>query len=400
MFVPFGRGNWWNVTKAMLLRAVYMMLWTCTIIGFPIKYYAYRMVPYLLAENPHLKPTEAILLSRRMMDGNKWRCFVLDLTLYLHWSLIPTVLAAMLGTGAGLLTGKIVLCQSIATVLTGLLSLLFVNGYKSAVYTELYVALRQAQIDAAAPLADRFTVQAFGEAAPTGAKPRLPDADVHLPEDPVFHFAQHHKLNYNRHYSIRTLILLFFAFLDRRLAVGGRAAYRHQGYVRQPRHHARSLAADLWRGRRDRAVLLRKLFTRPVATFFVSMVLCSIIEYFTSWYLEFTKGIRWWDYSGYFMNLNGRICLEGAVTFGLACCAVVYFAGPLLGGLIDKLSPAKQNTICAVLIALFAADAVYSHFHPNEGAGITDYNDWQSQEGGSQPAAEAALSASTAPKHG
>ena len=400
MFVPFGRGNWWNVTKAMLLRAVYMMLWTCTIIGFPIKYYAYRMVPYLLAENPHLKPTEAILLSRRMMNGNKWRCFVLDLTLYLHWSLIPTVLAAMLGTGAGLLTGKIVLCQSIATVLTGLLSLLFVNGYKSAVYTELYVALRQAQIDAAAPLADRFTVPAFGEAAPTGAKPRLPDADVHLPEDPVFHFAQHHKLNYNRHYSIRTLILLFFAFSiagwlwEVALHIVTKGMFVNRGTMLGPWLPIYGAGGAIV------LFLLRKLFTRPVATFFVSMVLCSIIEYFTSWYLEFTKGIRWWDYSGYFMNLNGRICLEGAVTFGLACCAVVYFAGPLLGGLIDKLSPARQNTICAVLIALFAADAVYSHFHPNEGVGITDYNDWQSQEGGSQPAAEAALSASTAPRHG
>ena len=96
------------------------------------------------------------------------------------------------------------------------------------------------------------------------------------------------------------------------------------------------------------------------------------------------------------MNLNGRICLEGAVIFGLACCAVVYFAGPLLGGLIDKLSPAAQNTLCAVLVALFAADAVYSHFHPNQGAGITDYNDWQADES----AAEAALTASSAPKHG
>lgn len=61
------------------------------------------------------------------------------------------------------------------------------------------------------------------------------------------------------------------------------------------------------------------------------MVVCSIIEYFASWYLEKAHGIRWWDYSGYFMNLNGRICLEGAVVFGLACCLVVYFVGPLLG---------------------------------------------------------------------
>ena len=397
MFAPFGRGKWWNVTKAMLLRSIYQLLWCFTVIGFPIKYYSYRMVPYILAENPAVKPTEAIRLSRQMMDGSKWRCFVLDLTIYLHWTFIPMVIATVLGTAAGLLTGEIVLCQSIAAALTGVLSLLFVNGYRSASYTAVYAALRQAQLDAGAPGSDAFIVPAFGEAMPEGKKPRLPDADVHLPADPVFHFAQEHKLDYKRHYSIRTLILLFFAFSIAGWLWEVTLHIVTKGMLGQPRHHARPLAADLRRRRRARALPAQKAVpTRPVATFFVSMALCSVIEYFTSWYLEYTKGIRWWDYSGYFMNLNGRICLEGAVIFGLACCAVVYFAGPLLGGLIDKLSPAAQNTLCAVLVALFAADAVYSHFHPNQGAGITDYNDWQADES----AAEAALTASSAPKHG
>ena len=396
MFAPFGRGKWWNVTKAMLLRSIYQLLWCFTVIGFPIKYYSYRMVPYILAENPAVKPTEAIRLSRQMMDGSKWRCFVLDLTIYLHWTFIPMVIATVLGTVAGLLTGEIVLCQSIAAALTGVLSLLFVNGYRSASYTAVYAALRQAQLDAGAPGSDAFIVPAFGEAMPEGKKPRLPDADVHLPADPVFHFAQEHKLDYKRHYSIRTLILLFFAFSiagwlwEVTLHIVTKGMLVNRGTMLGPWLPIYGAGGALV------LFLLKKLFTRPVATFFVSMALCSVIEYFTSWYLEYTKGIRWWDYSGYFMNLNGRICLEGAVIFGLACCAVVYFAGPLLGGLIDKLSPAAQNTLCAVLVALFAADAVYSHFHPNQGAGITDYNDWQADES----AAEAALTASSAPKHG
>ena len=127
-----------------------------------------------LRENPQAKPTEAIQLSRQMMNGNKWRCFVLDLTLYLHWTFLPTLLASILGTGIGMLTGRIVLCQSIATVAVGLLSLLFVNGYKSAAYTALYAALRQAQLDSDAPLSSLFTVPAFGEAAPEGPGPSCP----------------------------------------------------------------------------------------------------------------------------------------------------------------------------------------------------------------------------------
>ena len=377
MFAPFGRGCWWNVTKGMLLRSVYLSLWMLTIVGFPIKYYAYRMVPYILAENPQARPSEAILLSRQMMAGQKWRCFVLDLTFLLHWSFLPTLLANILGFVIGLATNTLPLCQVLANTAVGMLGLLFVNGYISATYTALYIALRQAQLDAGTPLSGLFIVPAFGEAMPTGPKPKLPDADVHLPEDSVFHFTQEHRLDYKRHYSIRTLILLFFAFSfvgwvwEVALHIVTSGTFVNRGTMLGPWLPIYGTGGALV------LFLLRRLFTRPVATFLVSMVLCSIIEYFTSWYLEVTKGIRWWDYSGYFMNLNGRICLEGAVIFGLGCCAVVYFAGPLLAGMIDKLSPARQNALCAVLIALFAADAAHSHFHPNAGEGITEYNDWQ-----------------------
>ena len=46
---PFGRGRWWNTTKGILLKNVYLLLWALTIVGFPIKFYSYRMTPYLLA---------------------------------------------------------------------------------------------------------------------------------------------------------------------------------------------------------------------------------------------------------------------------------------------------------------------------------------------------------------
>ena len=397
MFSVFGRGRWWNVTRGAFLKSLYLTLWAFTLVGFPIKFYAYRMVPFILAENPDTPASEAILLSRRMMKGQKWRCFVLDATFFLHWTYIPILVAAIGSTAIGLATGKLALCQSIATVLTGLLSLLFVNGYKSATYAQLYLALRQSVKDAGDPLAAYLNVDEFAGEAPSGEKPRLPDADVTLPADPIFHFAQQHKINYLRHYSIRTLILLFFTFSivgwmwEVMLHIVSKGMLVNRGTMLGPWLPIYGAGGALV------LFLLRRLFRRPVATFLVSMVLCSIIEYFTSWYLEMTKGIRWWDYSGYFMNLNGRICLEGAVTFGLACCLVVYFAGPLIASLIDRIPPATQNVLCVVLLGLFAADMVYSHFHPNQGAGITDYNDWQNVDEGTEAAG---FSASTPPTHG
>ena len=375
MFTPFQRGNWWNVTKAMLLQTVYMVLWMLTLVGGFIKTYSYRMVPYILAENPQAKPREVIRLSRRMMKGNKWRCFLIDLTFILQWTVIPSFIAYTAAFCIGLATGKILLVTSIVGLLTGLLSLFFVNAYKAATYAELYIALRRETLQSEEPLRVLFTVPAFDPVEQTpAAGAAVPQAPA-LADETVFHLKHHHKFDYNRHYTIKSIILLFFAFSfvgwawEVGLHIATQGILVNRGTMLGPWLPIYGAGGALV------LVLLKKLFKHPVATFFVSMVLCSIIEYVTSWYLEFSKGIRWWDYSGYFMNLNGRICLEGAVVFGLGCCAVVYFAGPALGALIDRLSSPVQLVLCAVLVALFASDAAYSHLHPNTGKGITDYDD-------------------------
>lgn len=374
MFTPFHRGNWWPTVKAMLTQSILQLLWTLTIAGGFIKFYSYRMTPYILAENPKATPLEAVTLSRRMMHGSKWRCFLLDATFILQWVALPTLVASPLAIIAGLSLGHTALFVSLTGVATCALALLFVNGYRAATYTELYLALREQAIAREEPLAALFTVPQFGGAVMGEA------ADA-----AVFHVKhQRKKFDYNRRYSIKTLILLFFSFAfigwlwEVSLHVVTQGVLINRGTMLGPWLPIYGAGGALV------LLLLKKLFKNPVATFFVSMLLCSVIEYGTSWYLEVTKGVRWWDYSGYFMNLNGRICLEGAVVFGLGCCAVVYFAGPALGGLIDRLTSPVQLVLCAVLVALFSTDAVYSHFHPNTGKGITDYNDWQT---GDAPAA-------------
>lgn len=108
--------------------------------------------------------------------------------------------------------------------------------------------------------------------------------------------------------------------------------------------------------------------------FFSTIVLCGGVEYFTSWFLEVTKdGQRWWDYSGYFLNLNGRICAEGLLVFGLGGMVIVYVAAPLLDNMVDKVPAKILVPVCVALTIVFAADQIYSFKHPNVGQGITDY---------------------------
>lgn len=118
-------------------------------------------------------------------------------------------------------------------------------------------------------------------------------------------------------------------------------------------------------------ILLRKVFKNAICTFFLTMMLSAIIEYSTSWALEKMNGVRWWDYSGYFMNLNGRICLEGIVVFGIGGCMIVYIVAPNLERIIKKINLNFKLILCTVLIAFFIVDAVYSIDHPNMGKGVT-----------------------------
>lgn len=53
--------------------------------------------------------------------------------------------------------------------------------------------------------------------------------------------------------------------------------------------------------------------------------------------------------------------------------AIVYLLAPVLDNRLRRLKPAVAIPLCAVLLAVFVGDQVYSSHHPNAGAGITDY---------------------------
>lgn len=118
-------------------------------------------------------------------------------------------------------------------------------------------------------------------------------------------------------------------------------------------------------------ILFHSLRKKPVRVFFLSAFVCSVLEYFTSYFLERRWGIRWWDYSGHFFNLNGRICLIGAVTFGLFGTILVCLFLPLYEKIYHRLSKKWLAAICILLLLAFAADGAYCAMRPNVGYGIS-----------------------------
>mgnify|MGYP003300863506 CR=1 FL=1 len=115
--VAFKNGVYMNVVKTMFKMTIEIFLWSCLLFvpGF-IKSYEYRMVRYIVAENPNISWEDAKQLSINMMEGNKMAAFVLDLS-FLGWKILGAFTC-------------------------GLLSIFWVNPYKCLTDAELYLTLR------------------------------------------------------------------------------------------------------------------------------------------------------------------------------------------------------------------------------------------------------------------
>lgn len=86
-------------------------------------------------------------------------------------------------------------------------------------------------------------------------------------------------------------------------------------------------------------LFLKKYQNDILALFIMTVVFCCIIEYFTSLILEKLFNLRWWDYSKNKFNLNGRICLEVGVLFGVGGIFIIKIFNPIVFnflGLINK----------------------------------------------------------------
>ena len=107
-------------------------------------------------------------------------------------------------------------------------------------------------------------------------------------------------------------------------------------------------------------LLLIKYQSDPLLLFTMSIVICSILEYFTSYIMEKIFKARWWDYSRRNFNINGRICLETMIPFGLLGMLIIYVINPVFVNLLARLSPNLTYTLAVILSAIYIADNIIS----------------------------------------
>lgn len=97
-------------------------------------------------------------------------------------------------------------------------------------------------------------------------------------------------------------------------------------------------------------------------TFLISFLLCGLVEYFTSWFMEKRFHARWWDYSTKPMNLNGRVWIGNLILFGIGGVAIIHLINPFLYSVINGMTTTVKEILSIVLLAVFAVDYVMTHF--------------------------------------
>lgn len=410
---PYTTRSWTQIAWNMFVTSLYRFLWSLTIVGGFIKRYSYAMVPYILAENPKLKANQVVTLSRRMMNGHKWELFVADLS-FLGWDVLD-------------------MCT------VGISGLLYSNPYKATFYGEYYARRREEALAENMEGVDLLCdVYLYEKASGSLLQESYPEITRELMEgnlrkfpeqkgftgflskwfgielfhnDRIEEYEKNQAMQYqlelgqaildgksypgklapapmayklrksismysNRSYSLLNLIYIFFVMsfvgwvweVSLHLIEDGQ--FVNRGVLHGPWLPIYGSGSILI------LVLLKHFRKNPAIQMLLTMVVCGVVEYTSAWFLEIKyNGQKWWDYSGYFLNLDGRICAEGLLVFGLGGVAIVYFLAPIIDNLLRQVNPKALFLVAIMLVSIFSFDQIYSSKHPNTGRGIsTDRN--------------------------
>lgn len=96
--------------------------------------------------------------------------------------------------------------------------------------------------------------------------------------------------------------------------------------------------------------------SNPVELFFAGMILTCTLEYIVSWILEKMFDKRWWDYTGWPLNINGRVCLIGGVAFGTFSVLFIKYIEPFTTQLMMSLNQRTVTMLTALILAAMAFD--------------------------------------------
>ena len=337
----FNKEYYLNIVKSVIVLDVYKFLWSLTLIGGIVKSYSYRMVNFIIAENPKIKPLNALTLSRKMMNHYKMNAFLIDLS-FLGWNILRISTIGVAG--------------------------ILVDPYYNFTYVEFYYLLRKDYIEDGLKYSEKFNDHVLFDNV---------NREIYYP---VPEYLEKIKRDYENTYpdfEFSKIILFFFFFsiigwlweVFYFIVIKGQLVNR--GFLRGPWLPIYGFGCALLI-LFTKSKKLRKLLNSPVWTFIFITIFCTALEYITSYVIEKHTGVRYWDYSKLFMNINGRVCLKNSIFFGIGGSLCIYIIGPAFSKHIEIIPKKIRYLLVTILVITISLDFAYSIINLHTGEGITE----------------------------
>lgn len=391
-----------HVAFVKLVKSIILTVMNFTVVGGIYFYYAYFLVDYILAENPTISLKDAFSLSRNMMKEHKFECFKWQLSMA-GWYILDVCTFGMSAIFYSNMYRMSVMCEFYTLRRKEFQSAILNDTYlfekpSSALmrntYSDVIAALNAKNpIENAYTGIKKFLCDNFGIIFHLSSKEKQYErytynkmeaetmiTEVYLlcypvrlsPIEEEYKKSNLRVLHPNRNYTITSILVCFFFMCfvgwiwEVSLSMISYGRFVNRGVLHGPWIPIYGFGCVLI------LLLLKRFRMRPKVEFSMAVLLCGCIEYFTGFFLELThNGQKWWDYTGYFLNLHGRICAEGLLVFGVGGMAFVYVVAPLIDNWVKEHLNKKLSAACLVLLLLFGGDVIYSHFEPNVGEGVT-----------------------------
>ena len=337
----FNKEYYLNIVKSAIVLDIYKFLWSLTLIGGIVKSYSYRMFNFIIAENPKISPLNALTLSRKMMNHHKMNAFLLDLS-FLGWNILRFVTIGIAG--------------------------ILIDPYYNFTYVELYSVLRKDYIENGLKYSEKFNDHVLFDNV---------NREIYYP---VPEYLEKIKRDYENTYpdfEISKIVLFFFFFsiigwlweVFYFIVIKGQLVNR--GFLRGPWLPIYGFGCALLI-LFTKSKKLRKLLNSPMWTFIFITIFCTALEYITSYVIEKQTGVRYWDYSKLFMNINGRVCLKNSIFFGIGGSLCIYIIGPAFSKHIEIIPKRIRYLLVTILVITISLDFAYSIINLHTGEGITE----------------------------
>ena len=335
MLSPYHRKYLLREFRVMFCYHLTLFLWIFTVIGYFYKSLQYMCVPYILAENPGVSWRQARSLSMEMTRNHIFDLFKTRLSLWYTYLLkyLPFI------------------------------GFMYAVPCLRSVDTEIYFTLRA---NVLSPETECLLPERSFDRLPCSENTDTSEP-IYLLTDVITDIHQETDTSYNPADYI--LFFFFFSFAgwiwEVMLHLVQQGKFVNRGTMYGPWLPIYGIGGVLC------IFLLNRFRHNIVKTVLLIVVIAAVLEYASSWFLDYFDNASYWSYKGMLLNLNGRICLVGLTAFAIGGSAAIYLFAPMLKRHFLRMGRKKQNALCVLLIIIFIIDVCCVHrFGMNTGSGV------------------------------